>query len=87
MKRNKWLKEIFGLPTYIIATLTLMTISNGENLFIVYIGLIPFIVAYNLIFEYLFPNLEIKKQWTKLIILVFGQLVFWLSLLKLLGIY
>lgn len=87
MRKNKWLKEVFGLPTYIFATLALMVISNGDNLFIVYAGLFPFIIAYNLAFEYLFPELEINKQWTKLIILILGQFMFWLFLLKFLEIY
>lgn len=85
-KKNKWLKEVFGLPTYITATIVLMGISDGDNLIIVYIGLIPFVIAYNMVFEYIFPEFEINKQWGKLFFLLFGQFVFWVFLLKLLEI-
>ncbi|NOT12097.1 MAG: hypothetical protein HOP23_09750 [Methylococcaceae bacterium] len=85
--KSKWLKEVFGLPTYIPATLALMAMSNGDNLLIVYAGLIPFIIGYNLLFEYVFPESAINGQWNKVVLLILGQIIFWVILLKLMGLY
>ena len=87
MSKNKWIKEVLGLPTYIPATLALMAMNNGDNLIIVYIGLIPFVIAYNLLFEYLFPESSISKQLNKATLLILGQIIFWAILLKLMGLY
>jgi hypothetical protein len=75
-RKNKWIKEVFGLPTYILATLSLMAITNGDNLLFVYMGLIPFVIAYNLLFEYIFPDSIINGQWNRVILLILGQLFF-----------
>ncbi len=87
MSKNKWIKEVLGLPTYIPATLALMAMNNGDNLIIVYIGLIPFVIVYNLLFEYLFPESSISKQLNKATLLILGQIIFWAILLKLMGLY
>lgn len=80
--KDKWVKELFGIPTYFLATMALVKISNGDNLLIVVIGLIPFVVTYNLLYEYLFPGHAFNGQWFKGAFLIAGQMLFWSLILK-----
>lgn len=81
-RKAKWVKELFGLPTYFLATMALLKISNGNHLLIVVIGLIPFVVTYNLLYEYLFPGHAFNGQWFKGAFLIVGQILFWSLIFK-----
>lgn len=76
-RKTIWVKELLGLPTYLFATIALMKISNGGNIFLVLVGIVPFAVTYNLLYEYIFPDLALNGQWTKGALLVLGQILFW----------
>lgn len=76
-RKAVWIKESLGIPTYCFGTLALLKATNGENLLLVMVGLIPFAMGYNLLYEHLFPNLTLDGQWLKVILLISGQILLW----------
>lgn len=77
-RKAVWVKELLGIPTYCFGTLALLKVTNGENLLLVMVGLIPFAMGYNLLYEHLFPGLTLSGQWLKIILLVSGQILLWI---------
>lgn len=71
-----WIKELLGLPTYCAATLALLKVTHAVNPILLIVGLLSFITAYNVWYEYLFPDHKLHAHWLKIALLLIGQIVF-----------
>ena len=60
---------------YVAGTLAFLKVTNASNPILFVIGLLSFVTAYNVIYEYLFPDHKVHTQWVKIALLLIGQIV------------
>lgn len=77
--RKKWVKELIGLPTWFGATMLGMGLTNGR-LILVLILMLPLIKIYHLIYEYVFPNYDVKGKRLRIVGFIAAQIIFWTGL-------
>lgn len=74
--KEKWIKEILGLPTYLGAALLGLGLPNG-GLLLVFIIIIPAAAIYNHVYDEIFFKRQVEKISSVRLHLFLGQISFW----------
>ena len=76
---RKWVSELAGLPTYLGAALLIH--STVRSFLVGTIIFLCVVMAYHVIYSYLFPEFEFRSRGTRLAGFVLAQLTLWLGLI------
>lgn len=82
--KEKWTKEIIGIPTYVGASILGMILPHG-GFFLVLCALLPSAMIYNLIYDKFFLEEKIENISSRRIHIFFGQIVLWLTIIFIAG--